>query len=86
MCNYFINCFGNYIRYIQLDVYFNFVYFYVNEDLQVFLDCCSGELEEIEEDDIDIRQVQVGFSDIFVDVEFMQLLLYNNDFDYNENY
>lgn len=81
MCNYFINCFGNYIRYIQLDVYFNFVYFYVNEDLQVFLDCCSGELEEIEEDDIDIRQVQVGFSDIFVDVEFMQLLLYYNDLD-----
>lgn len=84
MCNYFINCFGNYIRYRQLDVYFNFVYFYVNEDLQVFLDCCSSELEEIEEDDIDIRQV--GFSDIFVDVEFMQLLLYYNDFDYNENY
>lgn len=86
MCNYSTNRLGNYIRHTQSDAHLNLVHFHANEDLQAPLDCCSGELEEAEEDDTDTRQAQAGFSDTPVDVEFTQPPLHHNDSDQNENH
>lgn len=86
MCNYSTNRLGNYIRHTQSDAHLNLVHFHANEDLQAPLDCCSGELEETEEDDTDTRQAKAGFSDTPVDVEFTQPPLHHNDSDQNENH
>lgn len=84
MCNYSTNRLGNYIRHAQSDAHLNLVHFHANEDLQAPLDCCSGELEETEEDDTETSITrQAGFSDTPVDVEFTQPPLNHNDFDHN---